>query len=261
VILSTDNLNFSYSKKSILNAITFGINKGDCLAILGTNGVGKSTLLKCLNNILKPNSGIVYVDGVDNSKLNKTELAKKLGYVSQRHEPVRNTVFDAVLLGRKPHIKWDVSEEDMTIVEDVLRAFGLETYTMRYTDELSGGELQKVFIARALAQQPKVLLMDEPTSNLDLKNQLDVIYIIKDIVQKQNISAIVTMHDLNLALRFANKFMLLKNGQLFAFGGSEIITPRNIKLVYDVNVAIHKYCDIPVVIPIEHQIHEREAMP
>ena len=126
----------------------------------------------------------------------------------------------------------------------------MEPFSLRYIDELSGGELQKVVIARALAQEPRVMLLDEPTSNLDLKNQLDVLNIIKKVVKEQQIAALVTMHDLNLAIRFANKFIFLKKGTIFAAGGFEIITPENIEAVYAVPVAVEEYHAIPVVVPL-----------
>jgi iron complex transport system ATP-binding protein len=170
--------------------------------------------------------------------------------VAQRCETARFTVFDAVLLGRKPFVKWDVSARDLEIVHRVLGMLGLEEFALRYLDELSGGELQKVVIARALAQQPRVLLLDEPTSNLDLKNQLEVLHIVKRSVREQNIAAVVVMHDLNLALRFSDKFLLLKERTLFACGGMEIMTPENITSVYGVPVIMEKLRDVPVVVPL-----------
>jgi iron complex transport system ATP-binding protein len=248
--LLADNISFSYPKNDVIKKITFSLKEGDYLAVLGTNGAGKSTFLKCLNKILKPQLGTVYVNGIDSSELKGKELAKNMAYVPQSHDYSQKTVFDSVLLGRKPYIKWDVSQNDIDIIEDILHLLNLESYAMRYTSELSGGELQKVVIARALAQQPKVLLMDEPTSNLDLKNQIEVLSIIKEIINKQKISAIVTMHDLNLALRFANKFLLLKEGELFGFGNAAILNEESIKSVYGIDVVIEEYLGIPVVIPI-----------
>lgn len=248
--ISVENLDFSYPKNDVLEKIGFSLEKGDFLAILGTNGAGKSTLLKCLNRILKPKTGKVHIGNKDTSLLKRIDLAKNIAYVPQIHDYSRTTVFDAILLGRKPYIKWDVGEKDIEIVETIIELLDLKTYSMSFTDELSGGELQKVVIARALAQEPKVLLMDEPTSNLDLKNQIEVLEIIKKIIEEKNISAIVTMHDLNLALRFANKFLLLKEGKIFDFGDKSIINSKSIKEVYDVNVVIKNYEDVSVVIPI-----------
>lgn len=248
--LLADNISFSYPKNNVIHGVTFSLEEGDCLAILGINGAGKSTLLKCLNKILKPQLGTIYIDGVDSSTLKRVELARNIAYVPQNHQHSRKTVFDFVLLGRKPYIKWDVNQEDINIVENILQLLGLDSYSMRYTDELSGGEFQKVIIAMALAQQPRILLMDEPTSNLDLKSQMEVLRTIKEIINAQKISAIVTMHDLNLALRFANKFLLLKEGQLFDFGDRSVLNPESIKSVYDVDVAIEDYSGIPIVVPI-----------
>ncbi|TZE80957.1 ABC transporter ATP-binding protein [Calorimonas adulescens] len=250
MILSVNGLKFKYPGRRVLQDIDFSVEKGDCLAILGTNGVGKSTLLKCINRILKPQSGAVYIQEDEIFKLSRNELAQKVGYVAQKHEGARLTVFDAVLLGRKPYIKWDASPKDMEVTRRVLKLMELEDYSLRYLDELSGGELQKVVIARALAQEPNILLLDEPTSNLDLKNQVEVIAIIKKVVKEQQIAAIVTMHDINLAIRFADKFIFLKNGTIFAAGGVEIITPKNIESVYSVPVAVEKFNNIPVVLPL-----------
>ena len=250
MILSVEDLTFGYSSGSVFKDIDFSVERGDCLAVLGTNGVGKSTLLKCLNRILKPRAGTVLIEKDEVLKLSRRELAQRVGYVAQKNESARITVFDAVLLGRKPYIKWDASRKDLDIVKEILDLLELKEHSLRYLDELSGGELQKVVIARALAQEPKLLLLDEPTSNLDLKNQLEVVSIIKKIVKEKQIAAIVTMHDLNLALRFADKFLLLKNGSIFAAGGKEVMTPENIESVYSIPVTVEKMGKFSVVVPL-----------
>jgi iron complex transport system ATP-binding protein len=250
MILSLNGLGFRYPSRPVLQHVTFALDSGNCLAVLGTNGVGKSTLLKCINRILKPQEGVIRVDRDEVFKLSRLEVARRMGYVSQRNEGGRFTVFDAVVLGRKPYIKWDVSEKDLEIANRVIKKLGLETFALRYLDELSGGELQKVVIARALAQEPRVLLLDEPTSSLDLRNQLDVLNIVRQVVSEQGIAALVAMHDLNLALRFADKFVLLKNGTIFAAGGLEVMTPENIEEVYAVPVTVERFGAIPVVVPL-----------
>lgn len=250
MILSVEGLTFKYPSRSVIKGINFSISKGDFLAVLGINGAGKSTLLKCINRVLKPHAGTVYIKGDEAFKLNRRELAKRIGYVAQRNESLRSTVFDAVLLGRKPYIQWEASQKDLEIVHEALKALDLTEYALRYLNELSGGEQQKVVIARALAQKPGLLLLDEPTSSLDLKNQLEVARIIKKVVRDQQMAAIVTMHDLNLAIRFADKFLLLKNGEIFAAGDIEVMTPENIESVYSVPVRISKIEDVPVVIPV-----------
>ncbi|MEW6425495.1 MAG: ABC transporter ATP-binding protein [Bacillota bacterium] len=250
MILSVQGVEFTYPSRAVLKEIRFTVEKGDCLAILGPNGVGKSTLLKCVNKILKPQKGTILIEKDELRKLGRPEVARRIGYVAQRSEGGRVTVFDAVVLGRKPHLKWDVSANDLEIVHRTLQLMQLDHFALRFLDELSGGELQKVVIARALAQEPQVLLLDEPTSNLDLKNQLEVLRIIKGVVAEENIAAIVTMHDLNLAARFAGKFLLLKGGTVFAAGGFEVMTPENIEAVYAVPVAVERLRDVPVVVPL-----------
>jgi len=250
MILSVQGLTFKYPSRSILRDINFSVEKGECLAILGTNGAGKSTLLKCINNILKAQSGTVLIESDEVFKLTPIKLAQKIGYVSQQQVSMRTTVFDSVLLGRKPYIKWNISKEDIEIANKAIKMLNLEDYSLRYLDELSGGELQKVVIARALAQEPEVLLLDEPTSNLDLKNQLEVIRNIREIVKTQQIAAIMIVHDLNLAIRFADKFVLLKDENIFAIGGPEVMTSENIESVYAVPVAIEKCRDTLVVVPL-----------
>ncbi len=248
--LIVEGLSFKYPSRRVLEDVSFSLNKGECLSILGTNGVGKSTLLKCISRILRQQGGKVIVMGDDARTLSGNEVARRIAYVSQRHNMSSSTVFDAVLLGRKPHIKWDVTRQDLEVVHSVMKSLGLEDFALRNVDELSGGEAQKVVIARALAQQSDVLMFDEPTSNLDLKNQLEVIGIIKEIVRERRVSAIVTMHDLNMALRFADKFVLMKGGKIFAAGNTCIITRENILAVYGVPVEIELRRDIPVVIPV-----------
>lgn len=255
MILQVDGIDFSYRSRPVLKGVKFEVKKGEILSILGNNGAGKSTLLKCLNKILKPQKGTVFIDRKDVLKLSRLEVAKKIGYVAQRYESynldgTNFTVFEAVLMGRKPYIKWDVSAHDLEIVNNILRVFNLEELALRKINELSGGELQKVIIARALAQEPEMLLLDEPTNNLDLKNQLEVLQIVKKCVYEQNIAAIMVIHDINLALRFSDKFLFLKDNSVFACGGIEIMTPENISCVYGVPVTVKKHQNLPLVVPL-----------
>ena len=248
MILSVDNVEFSYKSKNILKKLKFEVNRGEVVSILGVNGAGKSTLLKCINRMLKPKKGAILVDDFNLNTLNNEEIAKKMAYVSQNTYGNFITVFDAVLLGRKPYIKWDVSRNDLKITESVLKIMKLEEHALRYTKELSGGELQKVVIARALVQEPQILLLDEPTNNLDLKNQMEVMKIIRNISKSKNISSIVVMHDLNLTLRFSDKFIMLKDGMIYSKGNSDVINPKNILEVYNVNAYVDNYNGIPIVV-------------
>lgn len=249
MVLSVNKVEFSYGNVPVLRDVNFEVQKGDFISILGVNGSGKSTLMKCINRILSFKDGIILVEDRDLKEMKKIEIAQKIGYVPQNSETGYITVFDAVLLGRKPYIKWDVSRRDIELTEKVLKVMGLEDYSLRYINELSGGELQKVVIARALVQEPQILLLDEPTSDLDLKNQLEVMKIIKDVSSTQKIASVVVMHDINLALRYSDKFIILKDGQVFTTGGKEVITPEIIKETYGVDVHVTNYEGIPVVIP------------
>jgi iron complex transport system ATP-binding protein len=176
-------------------------------------------------------------------------IARRVGYVPQRVETGRLTAFDAVLLGRRPHIGWDVVPRDLAIVDAVFKKLGMEAFRLCFIDEMSGGELQKVAIARALVQEPRVLLLDEPTSNLDLKNQVDILTTIREVVRDHNIAAIMTMHDLNQALRFADIFIFIKNGKVHIHGSQEIVTPLVIEEVYGLPVMIGELGGVRCVIP------------
>ena len=250
MMMVAENIAFSYdNSRNILNNITFEAYEGSCFAILGNNGAGKSTLLKCLNRILKPKTGTVYLDGDNVKALNGNNIARRMAYVEQRSEGGRLTVFDTVLLGRKPYIRLNPTERDIEIVQRAIERLRLEQFSLRYVDELSGGELQKVMLARALAQQPAVLLLDEPTSSLDIYNQYEVMRIIRDIASSENILAIIVIHDVNLALRYCDRFVFVKDGLVYACGGEEIITEENIKNIYGIDVTIETINGKKVIVP------------
>ena len=250
MILNVQGLRFHYPGRPVLEEASFSVERGEVLAILGTNGTGKTTLLKCINCILSPAAGSVLIGDEPVTSLSRRDLAQKISYVEQQRTGSRATVFNTVLLGRKPYIRWDISQNDMEIASQALATLGLSEYALRYLDELSGGELQKVFIARALAQEPEILLMDEPTSSLDLKNQLEVLTLIRQVSCQRGIAVVVAMHDLNLALRFADRFILLKDKKIFAAGGLEVMTPETIESVYAVPVMIAAHNGSRVVIPL-----------
>ena len=250
MILEVDGVAFTYRSAPVIREITFDLEPHQVLAILGPNGVGKTTLLKCMNAILRPGAGSVLVDGTDLLRTDRMEIARNVGYVPQRCEAGRMTVFDAVLLGRRPHIGWNVTDADLKVVESAIRMLRLEDLTLRYIDEMSGGELQKVSIARALVQEPRVLLLDEPTSSLDLRNQLEILGIVRRVAEEHDVAAVMTMHDLNMALRYADRFILLKDGVVHAAGGPGVVTPETIEAVYGVPVTVERYNGFSVVVPL-----------
>jgi iron complex transport system ATP-binding protein len=249
MMLHVQNLHFSYNSHSVLSAMCFGVEAGELLAILGPNGVGKTTLLKCINAIHKPAGGAVFLEGRNVLRLRPAEIAASIGYVAQKSEASRFTVFDAVLMGRMPHVSWKIGEHDLKIVDAALRRLGLGPLQLRYIDQLSGGELQKVAIARALVQEPRLLLLDEPTSSLDLRNQIAILSMLRRVVDEHGMAGVMTMHDLNTALRFAHKFLLLKDGAVFAAGRVEEITSDMVQEVYGLPVDIHTIGGYPIVVP------------
>ena len=251
MILDVQETCFSYQCRSVLEQISFSVQPGELLAILGPNGVGKTTLLKCINAMHRPDNGAIMVEGTDVLRLSPPEIALSVGYVAQRSEAARLTVFDAVLMGRKPHIRWRVADKDLKIVDAALKRLNLNALSLRHLDSLSGGELQKVAIARALVQEPKLLLLDEPTSALDLKNQMDILTMIRRVVDEHRIGAVMTMHDLNTALRFAHKFLFLKEGKIFATGPVQDIEPDMVGDVYGLPVEIHHIQGRPMVVPVQ----------
>ncbi|RJS82831.1 ABC transporter ATP-binding protein, partial [Methanophagales archaeon] len=192
--LKLKDVEFSYASTPILENICMELAPAEVLGIVGPNGAGKSTLLRCIDKILKPQRGSILLDGRDINEMRLMELAKRMGYVPQSTSQIfPATVFDTVLMGRRPHLGWRSSEKDEEKVLDVLQMLNIENLAMRDINELSGGQQQKVFIARALVQEPDVLLLDEPTSNLDIRHQLEVMEIITSIVREKKISAIMAI--------------------------------------------------------------------
>ena len=239
MMLHVKDVAFSYpATEDILKKISFDLEAGNCLALLGNNGAGKSTLLKCLNRIYDPKDGVIEVQGQNVSSMKRGDIAKAMAYVAQQSEGTQLTVFDSILLGRKPYIKMNPTEEDIAIAESAMKRMELEPYALRYTDELSGGELQKVVLARALAQEPRILLLDEPTSNLDLYNQHEVLSVVSQIAKTDKIAVVVIIHDLNLALRYCDRFLLIQNGVVYNYGDDSVITAESIRDVYHVEAQI-----------------------
>lgn len=222
----------------VLKDISFDIQPGQFLAILGNNGVGKSTLLKCFNHILRPDAGQVLLDGENILTMPSREVAKRMAFVSQSIPDTQMTVHDVVMLGRRPYMKWGFSEEDHAIVHDAMDRLGLDALRGRFLSQLSGGEKQKVMLARALAQQPKAMLLDEPTSALDIQNQYQVLKMVRDICHKDRMIAVVVIHDLNLALRFCDRFLLLKDGRVYRCGDHSILDQEALWEVYGVHAKV-----------------------
>jgi len=238
-MLKVQHLHFSYGKRSVLSDVSFETSAGEILAVLGPNGSGKSTLLRCLTGILRPKQGAITLNGRTIAACAVEQRARLIAYVPQKVETAPLSVFESVLLGRKPYFTWKASKYDLDKVEEILGRLGLDALAERPVDQLSGGESQKVALARMLVQEPQLLLLDEPTSSLDLKNQVEILVLLRTIVRERNLTAILTMHDINVALRYADRFLLLQGGQLVGnvlHGG---LTPELIETVYGCPVEIH----------------------
>ena len=250
--LKVRDVEFGYTSVPILKDVCIELAGSEVLGVVGPNGAGKSTLIRCIDRILKPQRGSILLDGRDINEMRLMELAKRMGYVPQSTSQIfPATVFDTVLMGRRPHLGWRSSEKDEEKVLDVLQMLNIEILAMRDINELSGGQQQKVFIARALVQEPDVLLLDEPTSNLDIRHQLEVMEIITSIVREKKISAIMAIHDLNLASRYADRIVMLNGGTIIDAGDpSSVLTPENIKQVYGVEAVVRNESERPFIVPI-----------
>jgi len=250
VKIELKNLDFAYNGSLVLKNLNHHFEQGKLISIVGPNGSGKSTILKCMDRILQPKNGTIYLDEKNILNFHSEELARKIAYVPQSEGGTfPATVFDSVLLGRKPHIKWSPRQNDLEVTASMMEKMNLKNISLKSINKLSGGQRQRVFIARALAQEPEVLLLDEPTANLDLKHQIGVLKILKELTE-QGITVIIAIHDLNLALQFSDHFVLLKDGEVFASGDKGIITNKNIEKLYDIKVNIIKQKDKLFIIPL-----------
>jgi iron complex transport system ATP-binding protein len=215
------------------------------LGLIGPNGSGKSTVIKALSRVIPPHSGKILIDGRDIAGIHRAELARLVGVVPQMPLLPRTfTAFEIVLMGRNPHLGLFQTEgvRDMTIVWEAMGRTNTQKLSLRQVGELSGGEIQRLVIARALAQQPKAILLDEPTSNLDINHQVEVLDLIKDLCRVENQTVVITLHDLNLAAQYCDRLLLLKHGELHVVGTpAEVITAKNIEEVYGAEVCVYSH--------------------
>ncbi len=239
--IKVENLAFKYGDGFELGKLNLRFCESEVTAILGPNGAGKTTFLKCLARMLKPLEGVVYLGSKELWSLSLNEVAKIVSFSEVEIPQGFNVkVVDFVSTSRYPHMSsfWE-SSEDLKAIGESIRKLKLESFVQRKIEELSSGEFQRVVLAKILAKKPKVLLLDEPTLHLDIKYQLEILKIIREITKEEKLVTIVTLHDLKLASMFADKIVLLSNGKVVAFGSSaEVLTPRNIEKVYGVKVKI-----------------------
>ncbi|MBR3484494.1 MAG: ABC transporter ATP-binding protein [Lachnospiraceae bacterium] len=242
-MLRITDLTFRYSRKSpvVLDGISLSLKDGEIGVLLGKNGSGKTTLFKTVLGFEKPEAGQMDFNGKDLIKMNRRGRAEQIAYVPQDIQFGDLTVFDTVLLGRLPYFGLRASKEDEEIVIKTLKEMGLEELAGRNTAELSGGERQKVAIARALAQEPKLLVFDEPTGNLDIANEQLILKEILRVTKEKGIGVLTSLHNLNEALSIGDVFFFIKDGKIRYFGDSSIVTEQVINDIYDADVSIIEY--------------------
>lgn len=239
-MLEIKNLYTGYDKKEIIKNINFSVKRGENLCIVGPNGCGKSTLLKSIANILEY-KGNIKIDGVEVSELNRLELAKKIGLMSQITQLYfPYTVYDTVSLGRYAYSKGAfsrLSSQDIETIVDSMKKVGIYELRDKMITELSGGQLQRVFLARVFAQNPDVILLDEPTNHLDFKHQIELLENLNDWVKNNNKIVVGVLHDLNLVQYFADKVLILKDGKEVDYGlPKEVFSGSTLNEVYGIDI-------------------------
>ncbi|MEW8963098.1 ABC transporter ATP-binding protein [Paraclostridium dentum] len=241
-MISCKNLKVGYEEKVIIENLSLSINKGEVVSIIGPNGCGKSTLLKTLSRIIKPMSGGIYIQNESIKNLKSKHISQKVCLLSQHNDaPGDLTVEELVYFGRIPHKKWYESKtkSDEEIVNWAIENTGLKRYKNTPINSLSGGERQRAYIAQALCQKPDILLLDEPTTYLDISYQLEVMELVREINEKFNITIVMVLHELNQASKYSDRLVIMKDGEIVSDGcPKEVINKETIKQVYKIE------CDI-----------------
>jgi iron complex transport system ATP-binding protein len=256
----TCDLTCSYDTRTVFEHLNLEVRAGEVLALIGPNGVGKSTLLRALARLLKPKYGKVLLAGRNLWQISSGEAARKLAFAGQSDgEGWPATVEQVIALGRSPHRGWllPLNSQDRQVIERAIALTGLDDLRHRLVTELSGGEQQRVILARILAQEPKVLLLDEPTSHLDLKYQTSILGLLRQLARHEGITVVLSLHDLNLAALYADRLALLSEGQIAIVGTPvEVLTAENLARVYGVAVFVthHPVTHTPMIMPELHEV-------
>lgn len=240
-MVKVEHLSFAYPSRTIFSDISFEVAPGECLGILGNNGAGKSTLVTCINRIRTPKSGRVTVAGGDVARLSRRERAQRIAYVAQKFEASCTSVYETVLLGRLPYMRSvGPSLEDLERCDAIIDELGLQAHKMRDADTLSGGELQRVMLARALVGQPKLLLLDEPTSSLDMHSQYVMLSHVRQMARRAGFAVIMVIHDINLALAFCDRFLFLNDARVAWHGPAHEVSAQTIESVYHIQAQVRQ---------------------
>ncbi|MEM3881652.1 MAG: ABC transporter ATP-binding protein, partial [Candidatus Bathyarchaeia archaeon] len=245
VVLNVDGIECRYGSVKVLENVSFSVKEGDFVGILGPNGSGKTTLLKSISRTLKPYRGTILLNEADIYSLKSVDVARQLAVVPQDSSIGFNfAALDVVLMGRNPHLsRFQMeSSKDLAIAKKAMLLTNTWQFAERPINELSGGERQRVIIARALAQEPKILLLDEPLTHLDIINQLEIMDLVKSLCVNEKLIVLAVFHDLNLAARYCTSAIMLKKGKIFAAGSlDEVLTSENIKSVFDVDAIVKRH--------------------
>jgi len=256
-MLRTENVHLQYGKHKVIFGADVSVEKGDIVTIIGANGSGKSTILKSMSRNLKPADGTVYLDGREILSMNTKEVAKKLAVLPQIHSvPDDFSVRDLVSYGRFPHLSpaGRLHHHDFVAVDRAIELTKMGHLQHRLVSTLSGGERQRAWIAMALAQEPEILLLDEPTTFLDISHQFELLEMVKRLNREMGLTFVMVLHDLNQAARYSKRLIVLKDGVVYRTGTpEEIITPELLTEVFNIHVRIHRdpeYC-CPYFIPLQ----------
>lgn len=241
-MIDVHSISFRYQKNWVLQDISFQVGKGEFIGVIGPNGSGKSTLLKVLYRLLSPQQGEVLVEFVPLKRMSRAEIAKRIAVVAQETYPLFPfRVIEIVLMGRSPYLGYLMfeSEKDLEIAKKAMKWTEILNFSERPIDELSGGERKRVFIARALAQEPEVILLDEPTANLDIHHQIEFLDLILSLNREKGLTIVMATHDMNIAAEFCDRLILLRQGTIYKMGPpKEVITEENIERVYGCQVLV-----------------------
>ncbi len=248
-MLSVKNLSFRYGSRVVLSDISFDILPESINVLLGPNGSGKTTLLRCLDLFLNPQQGEIKLNGISITEYSPNALARKIAYMPQRCGITGLTVFDSILLGRKPYLSWCPGPRDYQLVEKTLERLNLWDKSLRTLDQLSGGELQKVSLGRIFVQEPELILLDEPLSSLDLKNRMEIMRHLSHFVRHYHSAVLLSIHELGDAFRIADRFLFLKNGVLRADETPETVTGDILSEIYDIPLEIYSPSNFKLVVP------------
>lgn len=237
--LEVTDLGYEYSEKKVLESISFNVRPGEILGILGPNGCGKTTMLKNLNRNLSPHKGCILLDGTDLEEMHKRDIAKRIASVPQSNEiRFAFTVREMVEMGRMPFQEAfrGNSSEDERIVDESMELTGISGMSDRLINTMSGGERQRVIIARAIAQSPEIILMDEPTLHLDINMQFEVLDLVSDLAKRKGLTVIIVSHDLPMVARYCDRMILIHDRTVYAEGTpEEILTPENMRTVFNID--------------------------